>query len=193
VAPRMTDTEVVLAAASRIVPLPGGTFVALIDVDEVEWPYGPGGTDATFPASLPPFQLAPDRGSALLLTEDVPAAGSRLRIRWSSPHSIQEASTTVPTELDTTIALGAAGYAMLAYSTPAADNFKYDDGATVAGVDDSMIPREWRTRAAEHLERFRGELDRLRTRRALAGSHWIAWSQPSPEPRWPVTQPGLDP
>ena len=64
----------------------------------------------------------------------------------------------------------------MAYSTPAADNFKYDDGATVAGVDDTQIPREWRERAAGYLARFGEALDQLRLRRSVTGPHWISWS-----------------
>ena len=192
-APKLTDTELLLTTTSRTIPLPSGTFPNLIAVQEIEHPYGTAGAAATLPPTLAPFRLAPDRASALLLTDDIPAAGARLRIRWSSPHSIQEASTTVPTDLDTLIALGAAGYAMQAYSTPASDNFKYDDGATVAGVDDSMIPREWRARAEAALAAFHRELARLRSGRALGSSSWITWSDPSPAPAWPLTQPGLEP
>ena len=191
--PRVVDTDLTLSAASRTVPLPSGTFPGLTGVEEIEHPYGPSGASATFPPTLVPFRLAPDRASLLLLTEDVPAAGARIRIRWSSSHSIQEASTTVPTDLDSLIALGAAGYAMQAYSTPAADNFKYDDGATVAGVDDSMIPKEWRTRAEACLTTFHRELAHLRTSRALGASHWLSWGEPSPAPAWPLTQPGIEP
>ena len=191
--PRLTDTEVVLAAATRTVPLPAGTFPGLVDVEEVEHPYGTGGSEATYPPTLVPFRVAPDRGSALLLVEDVPRAGARLRVRWSSPHAIQEGSTTLTADLDGIAAVGAAGYAMLAYSTPSADNFKYDDGATVAGADDSMIPREWRARASELMTRFKDELDRLRTRRALGASHWITWGVEPPAPPWPVNQPGIEP
>ena len=191
--PRLTDTELLLASTSRTIPLPSGTFPSLIAVQEIEHPYGTAGAAATFPPTLVPFRLAPDRASALLLTDDVPAAGARLRVRWSSPHSIQEASTSVPGDLDTLIALGAAGHAMQAYSTPASDNFKYDDGATVAGVDDSMIPREWRARAEAALGAFHRELARLRSGRALGSSSWITWSQPSPPPAWPLAQPGLEP
>src|SRR6266542_2334624 len=85
--------------------------------------------------------LAPPRPTPFYLTllvDDVPAANTITRLRWTNPHSITVATTTVPSELDLLIAQGAAGYASLAYSTPSADNFKYDDGATVAAVDDSM-------------------------------------------------------
>ena len=185
--PRLTDNEVTLASASRTVPLPVGTFPGLIDVHEVEWPYGAGGIDATIPPTLPPFRLSVDRGTVTLLTPEVPPAGARLRLRWSSPHTIAEVSTTIPTDLDLTIATGAAGYAMLAYSTPAADNFSYQDGAAASSVDDSMIPKEWRTRAQACLAQFRADLERLRRRRLREGTRTVAWGAPYPDALWPVT------
>ncbi|HET7767704.1 MAG TPA: hypothetical protein VFN74_02945 [Chloroflexota bacterium] len=166
--PRLTDTEVVLASATRTIPLPALTFPNLIDVEEIEHPYGAAGIASTVPPTLPPFLLAPDRASALLLTADVPAAGSRLRLRWTGPHQIAEATTTVPAELDYMLSRGAYGFACLAYSTPAADNFRYEDGATVATVDDSMIPTAWRIRANEALAEFRESLTLLRLRRTLS-------------------------
>ncbi len=183
--PKVTDTEVVLASASRTVALPGGTFPGLLAVDEVEHPYGAAGAEATFPPTLPPFRLAPDRASLVLLVKEMPAAGARVRVRWTSAHAVSEASTTVPAELDATLGLGAAGFAMAAYSTPAADNFKYDDGATVAGVDDSMIPKEWRARAEAALERFRAELARLKRGRTRDTRGAVSWA-PAYEPvLWP--------
>src|SRR6266508_444549 len=79
--PKLTDTELLLTSASRTIPLPGATFPTLLDVDEIEHPYGLAGAEATNPPSLVPFRLAPDCASVLLLAEDVPAANARLRIR----------------------------------------------------------------------------------------------------------------
>jgi hypothetical protein len=174
--PRLTDTEYPLPIASRTVSLPALTFASLTDIEQIEHPYGLAGASATNPPTLIAFHLAPDRASVLLLASDTPAAGTRIRIRWSSPHSVLEASTTVPTDLDYLIARGAYAFACLAYSTPAADNFKYDDGATVAGVDDSMIPTAWRTRATEVLQDFRTQLTLLRQRRAT--SQLATWPLP---------------
>ncbi len=173
--PKVTDTEVTQGVASRRVALPGGTFVGLMDVEEVEWPYGVGGVEARFPASMPPFRVAPDRTALVVLTEEVPAVGNVLRVRWTSAQVVTAGTTTVAGELDGVVALGAAGYASLAYSTPAADNFKYEDGATVAGVDDTQIPREWRERAAGYLARFGEALERLRRRRMAEGRSWVRW------------------
>src|SRR6266540_6941667 len=78
--PRVTDTEVLLGASSRTIPLPGGAFPGLTDVDEIEYPYGAAGIEATNPPTLIPFRLAPDRANLLLLTEAAPPAGARLRV-----------------------------------------------------------------------------------------------------------------
>ena len=193
-APRELDTEHTISTSSRRVSLGGAPFAgALLGVLEVEEPYGAGGSASQVPLALRAFRLAADRSSLTLLDGDVPAAGSVARIRWTAAHAVLAGSTTVPVELDQLVTLGAAGYAALAYSTPAADNFKYDDGATVAGVDDTMIPREWRARSEAYLAQFREGLDRLRYRRSFSGTHWITWSEPSPTPHWPVTQPGAEP
>ncbi|HEU5314707.1 MAG TPA: hypothetical protein VFX49_01250 [Chloroflexota bacterium] len=194
VSPREIDTEHTIAVASRRVGLGGAPYAgALIDVLEVEEPYGAGGAASEVPPALRAFRVAADRSFLSLLTGDVPAVGAVARIRWTAAHAVTVGASTVPVELDGVVAMGAAGYAMLAYSTPAADNFRYDDGATVAGVDDSMIPREWRQRAEEWLRRFREELERLRVRRSLSGSHWITWSEPGPAALWPLSQPGVEP
>ena len=184
--PRVTDTEVVLSVASRTVPLASGTFGGLIEVDEVEHPYGLAGALATYPPTLVGFRLAPDRGSVFLMVEDVPAAGARVRVRWTAAHSITVSTSSVPADLDPVVALGAAGHAMLAYSTPAADNFRYEDGATVATVDDSMIPKEWRARGQEYLGRFQAALAELRRRKLLSTARGVAWAPAHPKALWPA-------
>jgi hypothetical protein len=181
--PRETDTEHT-CSASRIQTLPGGTYPGLIGVAEVEQPYGAGGE---YPPRLIPFKLAAGNGSLRLLGRDVPAAGDVIRIRWLRAHVVDAGSSTVGVEYDPLLSLGAAGYACLSYSSPAADNFRYEDGAAVAQVDDSMVPREWRARGALYLGQFRAELGRLRSLRARTGRPWISWGREPAAPRWPGT------
>jgi hypothetical protein len=183
-APRQVDTEVALGAASRTVPLPGGTFPGLTDVEQVEYPYGAAGALATMPPTLVPFRVAPDLASLLIMTAAVPAVGDRLRVRWLSPYAVTVGTTTVPVMWDGAVAQGAFAYACLAYSTPASDNFKYDDGATVAGVDDSMIPKEWRARYGLAIREWSAFLERLRAGRAIGGAR-VVWSQRQPAALWP--------
>ena len=181
VAPRITET-LLSAAASRTQSLPGGTFPGLLDVDGVEYPID------QYPQRWLPFRVSPDLTSVYLVTPDVPAAGvNNLRIRWHSAHAVLEGSTTVPAAWDGKVALGAFAYACLAYSTPAADNFKYDDGATVAGVDDTMIAPEWRARyrlAVGEWQAFLGDLRQRRRAEVLAGAR-VSWSKRQLAARWP--------
>ncbi len=176
--PKETDTEHTCGAASRILDLSGAPYAgALLDVSEVEMPYGAAGGEARFPPELVAFQLDAGRTKLRLLSREVPAAGQVVRVRWSSAQAVTASSTTVPVELDALVALGAAGFACLAYSTPAGDNFKYEDGETVGQVDDSMIGPEWRRRGREHLATFRAELGKLGQRRARTGRPWVSWGR----------------
>jgi hypothetical protein len=184
--PKVTDTEHTCAAAGRSLDLSGGAYAGLAGVDEVEVPYGEGGSAARYPPALVPFRLSADRTRLLLLTEAAPAAGQVVRVRWTAAHAVTAGSTTVPAELDALVCLGAGGYAMGAFSTPAADNFRYDDGQTVGAVDDSMVPKEWRARAAAALARFREGLGTLAQARARTGRPWVAWGQRQPAPSWPA-------
>ena len=184
--PKVTDTEYTVPIASRTVALPGGTFPGLVEIEEVEHPYGPAGSEARFPAALVPFRLAPDKASMMLMTEEVPGAGTHVRIRWAAAHAVTAGGSTLPAELELTVTEGAAGHAMLAYSTPAADNFKYEDGATVAGVDDSMIPKEWRVRGEAYLARFREELGKLRRRRYADSRRMVSLASEHEAAVWPV-------
>lgn len=192
--PRETDTEHA-AAASRIQTLPGGTYPSLIEVAEVEQPYGAAGATAQHPPRLVPFRLAADRASVRLLGRDVPTAAEVLRIRWTRRHTLDGATTTVPVEYDPLLALGAAGFACLAFSSPAADNFRYEDGQVVGNVDDSMVAPEWRRRGLEYLSEFRLRLAKLREDRARVGRPWISWGRSPLTPEWPVThdQAGREP
>ncbi len=110
VAPLETDTEHTVVAASRTVSLSGAPYVgALLEVCEVEYPYGVGGVQARYPPGMVAFRVSPDRTRLLLLTEEVPAAGSVLRVRWAAAHLVTAGSSTVPVVLDALVALGAAG------------------------------------------------------------------------------------
>ncbi len=130
-----------------------------------------------------------------MVTRDVPASGATMRVRWSSAHAVLTGSTTVPVAWDGKVALAAYAYACLAYSTPAAGNFKYEDGATVAGVDDSMIGPEWRGRfrlALGEWAAFLGELQRRRRGEVLGGAR-VSWARAQPTAWWPRSGVGAEP
>jgi hypothetical protein len=174
--PKVSETVLLPPAATRHVPLPAASFPGLLDVVEVEYPYDVAGDGPWTPEAerRPAFRVSPDRQTLALLTAAAPASGEAVRVRWLAAHAIGEEDSSVPAELDHLVARGAYGFAALAYSTPAADNFKYEDGATVAQVDDSMIAKEWRARANEAIGEFRREIAKLEWRRSPARG-LVAW------------------
>ena len=110
-------------------------------------------------------------------------------MQWTKGHTLdglnEATSTTVPEELVELLLLGAYGFAAWAYSTPAADNFRYQDGAQLAQVDDSMIAPEWRARGEQALTVFRARLADVQRSRVVQAASTVVWSEPRPAPRWP--------
>lgn len=184
--PRVRDAVLATVASSRDVTLV--TLVGLWAVLEVEWPTG------EWPFAMVPFLLSPDRQTLTLVVDPAPSAVENVRVRWTSKHTVDVAASTVLEEHEALVALGGYGYACLAYSTPAGDNFRYQDGDQAAVVDTSMIPREWRARGEAALARFREMLGDLRRSRALAGTPGapakggarVVWSQQRDTPYWPL-------
>ena len=165
--PRLLDITLTTTAGSRTLSL--AALAGLWDVAEVEWPAG------EYPPRLVPWTLAPDRQSLTLLAPAAPG-GEDARVRWCSKHGLDLAGSTVSEEHEALLALGAYGFAAGAYSTPAADNFRYEDGATAALVDDTAIPQEWRRRSEAALAAFRDVLALLA--RSRASSTRAVWSLP---------------
>lgn len=157
--PRVRDATLTTTAGSRTLSL--AALAGLWDVAEVEWPAG------EYPPRLVAWTLAPDRQSLTLLAPAAPG-GEDARVRWCSKHALDLASSTVLEEHEALLALGAYGFAAGAYSTPAADNFRYEDGATAALVDDTAIPQEWRRRSEAALAAFRAQLAQLAAARAAS-------------------------
>lgn len=183
--PRTRDSTLTTAAGSRDLSL--AALIGLWAVVEVEWPVG------QYPRRLVPFELSPDRQTLTLRVAAAPAAAESVRARWTAKHTVDATTSTVLEEHEALISLGAYGYACLAYSTPASDNFQYQDGAPAAAVDDTMIPREWRERAAAVLHEFRDTLVALARDRALAAAGRVVWSRPRPAPRWPSSADAREP
>jgi hypothetical protein len=137
--------------------------------------------EVEFPAGLWPAQTAPfeEQGGLFVLNVDpgrVPAAGSTvMNVLYASIHQLDSGGTTVPDQDADVIALGAYGYACLQYGTPAADNFKFQDGEMRDALDDTMVPAAWLRLGQEALGHFRQQLDDIRRRRdyqAAAILHW---------------------
>jgi hypothetical protein len=165
-APRLRVQQLVTTVGSREVSLAG--LAGLWLVDEVEWPVG------QYPPAQPAWRLLADKQTLTLL---VPAApnGEPVRVTWGSKHTVDAASSTIEEAHETLVARGAYGFACLAYSTPAADNFKYEDGATAGLVDDTPIPLEWRRRAEAALNEFRTAIGRLAIARTRGMRGRVVW------------------
>ncbi len=187
--PYVQDATLRTVADSRCVDLSGLT--GLWDVEAVEWPTG------AYPRRWRRFELALDKQNVTLLVTTPPSAAEDVLVQWAKGHTLDglngATSTTVPEEFDELLLIGAYGFAVWAYSTPAADNFRYQDGAQFAQVDDSMIAPEWRTRGEQALATFRSRLADLQRSRVVQAASTVVWSEPRPAPRWPRTAAGREP
>jgi len=182
--PRLRDQTLATTAGSRDVSV--AALAGLWAVEEVEWPLG------QYPPALVDWRLSADRQTLTLLVPGAPA-GEQVRVRWTSKHTVDLSTSTVLEEHEALVALGAAGFACYAYSTPSADNFRYEDGATAALVDDTAIPLEWRRRGDALLQEFRHQLGLLAAARTHGGRNRAVWSERRPAPRYPLTAEGSEP
>jgi hypothetical protein len=182
--PRLQEQTLATTAGSRDLSL--AALAGLWTVEAVEWPAG------QYPARTVEWRLSADRQTLTLLAETAPA-GEPALVRWGSKHTLDAGTSTIPQEHEPVVALGAGGLACLAYSTPSADNFRYQDGDTAAAVDDSMIPVEWRRRGEAALAEFRQQLTSLARARAIDTPHRVVWSKRRPAPRFPSGTDGREP
>jgi hypothetical protein len=141
----------------------------VVDVWSVEWPTG------EWPRRYRAYRLAPDRLSLELLVDAAPAAAEAVSIEYGALHTVTASESSIPAEDDALVLHGAYGYACLAYGTPAADNFRYQDGAPLAEVDDSGIIGRWHAAGRAALGEFEHTLATLRRRRAQACQQRAAW------------------
>jgi hypothetical protein len=98
-----------------------------------------------------------------------------MNVIYASLHQLDAGGSTILDQDTDVIALGACGYACLQYGTPAADNFRFQDGELRDSLDDSMVPRAWLELGRNTLLGYRARLDEIRRRRdyqAAAIVHW---------------------
>src|SRR5712691_1027766 len=101
--------------------------------------------------------------------------GAEWRVRAERGQQPDAGGSTILDQDTDVIALGACGYACLQYGTPAADNFRFQDGELRDSLDDSMVPRAWLELGRNTLLGYRARLDEIRRRRdyqAAAIVHW---------------------
>lgn len=147
---------------SRSVSLAGlsGTVASVLGV---RYPWPANGT-----VDLPgtePWRWDQYAGTVVIVGMTVPS-GEQLEVTYASAHVVDLSGSTVPASDEGTLLLGATGYACLAYSMPAADNFRYTDGTAGAAVDDTGIAVEWRTRGEKLLDKFERALHKIEMLRA---------------------------
>lgn len=162
VVPNVRRELLVTTAGSRTVSLAGLSAVAT-GVLEVRFPWPASGA-VDVPGNEPWRHDA--YLNAVVVVGTVVPSGQSMEIVYTAAHVVDNAGSTVPASDEATLLLGATGYACLAYSMPAADNFRYTDGTAGAAVDDTKIPGEWRARADKLLDRFEKGLRKLELLRA---------------------------
>jgi hypothetical protein len=155
-----------LAAEPFRLPQPAASLQAWW-IEEVEYPLG------QWPRALAPFE---EQGGLFVLS--LPPArlgGDVMNVTYAAIHELDASGSTIPDQDTDAIALGAYGYACLQYGTPAADNFRFQDGEMRDALDDTMVPAAWRTLGNDALERFRERLEEIRRRREPQFGAVVRW------------------
>lgn len=167
-APRAAGVQLTTTPGSRELSLAG--LPDLLEVWTVEWPVG------AWPRRRCDFRLSADRLVLELLVPDPPAGAEPVNIDYGARHTVDTSQSTVPPEHVSLLLRGAYGFACLACGTPAADNFRYQDGAAHAEVDDTGIIQRWHAAGHAALAEFRGALTDLRNRRAQTAAQRTVWA-----------------
>ncbi|MFI5267731.1 MAG: hypothetical protein ACHQ7M_10185 [Chloroflexota bacterium] len=172
-APIQTNPQGGAATVSNRAPLKLSEPVASVQawwIEEVEFPVG------FWPARTAPFE---EQGGLFVLNVDpshAPALGSTvMNVIYAAIHQLDANGTTILDQDSDVIALGAYGYACLQYGTPAADNFKFQDGELRDMLDDSMVPTAWQKLGEDALTRYREKLEAIRQRRDFQAAAIVQW------------------
>ena len=137
-----------LASGSREVSL--GALPGLLDVEAVEYPVG------RSPACFVPFSRWAN--SLVLQVDGAPSRGEQARVFYTRLHTVDATSTTLPAGMEDTVALGAVGYAALAWASYAANR------VNLGGEDTARRYRAW---GNGRMEAFQLALGRLAARRGV--------------------------
>lgn len=112
-------------------------------IEAVEYPIG------SYPATYRRFALWQD---TLTILSDIVPDGSDARIYYGKLHTLDASSSTIPTQHEDLVALGAAAYALLEWANYAINR------VNVGGADTAVT---YQKQGSELLARFRKELKRL--------------------------------
>ncbi len=138
-----------LEAVAVLTTVPGSRDIdisglaGLVTLRELEYPLG------RFPASLPRFSRW---GGVLTLLNGEAPDGSPARLRYGAAYTLMEDGGTLPDSLADLLALGAEGYACLAWAVYATNR------VTIGGTGTAL---DYRRLGEARLEFFRAELGRL--------------------------------
>jgi hypothetical protein len=169
-APRVVATVLSTTAGSRNVSLAG--LGAYLEVVRVDYPVARSGYAEVDGAEL--WRLDPAANVVTTLAAAVPDGSRTMRVTLLKEHTIAEASGTVDDVHLELIALGAGAYAMLAYSTPTADNFRFSDGEVGVNVDETKVSGQWLARAQEAHGRFMARLARVHRAGSVRSRYTVA-------------------
>lgn len=147
-APLETVAVVTAVAGSREVALT--SLRDLLDVEGVELPIN------LSPARFVPFSRW--GGSLTLQGDAVPSQGDQLRVYYTKLHTLDASASTIPVQHEDTVAMGAAGYAELAWASYATNR------VNLGGEDTARQYRLW---GKERLDAFRIALGRVAARRGV--------------------------
>ena len=157
--PRRAETTLLLSGAGREVDL--SSISGLAGVERVWYPYDAGAPD--WPPRWRCFELWPD-GTLFLAVPEEPAAGESVRIFYWMAHTLDglggATETSLPTEDEETVALGAAGFAALEKARGAVGSLQ------VSGY----TPLQWKEWAEGRLAAYEKRLAQAAGRRGLAES-----------------------
>ena len=149
--PRKRITTITLSTATREIST--AAITNIIAIEEIWLPYDASETDP--PIYRRPFRFWKDSNIIYILSQYMPQAGDTARIFYAALHTISSldgaATTTLPDEHTSTIALGAAGYAAASRAIDLAEQVSIDRNVT-----DRLT-----TWAQQTLQRFYTELQTI--------------------------------
>lgn len=174
--PLEKESMITLESDGRLVSL--GNLSGLMFVTSVWWPYDE--ANATWPPNRPRgWQLYWNGTTPYLFFSDErgaqPQAGQKVRLWYATPHSLEgldgAALTTLPSEHESLLVSGAAGYAAMSRAVDLIET----SGADLYGVG---LLGVW---AQRQLREFRRALQELQRGQARRGQ---AWGEGWPLDRW---------
>jgi hypothetical protein len=159
-APLEQKSTLTTTAGSRDISI--ASLAGLIDVEAVEWPVG------EFPPRLLGFSQW--QTTLTLDTLNAPSAAENVYVYWTRTHTLDGASSTIPVQHEDLIAIGAAAYAALDWTSFAVNRIN-------TGGDD--VWGRYKAFGDERLRDFRRELARIGRKNAVRARRLYSVDAPS--------------